>query len=1439
LTAKMKSTPRGKKVIKSNIPKMSRLPSDRLQDKIEKKLTSQKTKRFEKSASMAKSKSNHQNAVKDSSSNDHKLALEAFENQIAVLNALYKVSEGPVFSVDRKYCYTSFNQQHAQVMKKLFGAEIKLGHDLLEYHTNLVDREQAKLNIDLALKGEESSIEAFSGEDARARRKFEISHYPVKDGKGEIIGVVIKALDVQEHYLIEQQLKQANELLEHVTRGAKVIICAVDMDYHFTYFNSAYQDEMVRLTGKKIKIGMSILDALAGDPKQQKSAQEEWDIVMGGQSTNRTVKLPDSKGNQMVYSVLRAPLKDDHGRLVGAGEVAFDNTNQIEMEETLKESEEKYRLLYENNMDGIFLIAPDGEIFAANKAACKMLQRTEEEICQIGRWGVVDRNDPRVLAAGEERRMTGKFFTEMTCIKADGTHFEAEVSSFIFMDSHGNQRTSMIVHDINERKKRESELARLNRTLRALSNSNQALLSAKDPDDYLQRVCQIIMDDCQYAMVWIGLAEHDENKSIRPVAHAGFEEGYLQTLKLTWSDAPRGRGPTGTTIRTGKVSFCRNMLTDPKFEPWRSEAIKRGYASSLALPMEINGKVIGALTVYSRESDPFTPEEVKLLEELTSDFSHSFSTLQMRVEKENVEDTLLASETRFRRLFEAARDGILILDAESGKITEVNPFLVQLLGYSEKEIIGKKLWELGFLKDIAASREAFDELKKVEYKRYEDLPLESKDGNRMEVEFVSNVYSVDHRKVIQCNIRDISARKKIERAQAWLASFPERNPQPIVEVDIAGNIYYQNPATTKLFPDLVKKGKSHPWLANIDQYFEEIHAGESNISTTEVNFGEKHFLQNITFFPGEKRIRIYGTDITARKKAEATQAWMASFPDKYPWPIVEVDRDGKVFYQNPACRILFPDLEEKGKNHPWLSHLEEYFEEAQSGTSNIPSKEVKVGGTYFLQINNYIMENHRVRIYGTDISSRKRAEAAQAWLASFPDNYPWPIVEVDAEGRVYYQNPACSNMFPDLVEKGKNHPWLNHLDEYFEEAKGGESQIASRQVEISDSHYLQINNYVVEANRVRIYGTDISKRVHAEVNRDRLAAILEATPDMVATFTLEGKMLYLNKAVREMLGLPLNVEASSLKINEHMPDWAIQLIEKEAIPQVLRTGVWAGEAMILDKNGKEVPISQSILAHRESNGEIAFLSTVARDISQRKQIEDALLQSGAELEKKVKQRTQELNESHEKLRQQIEERQRLADSLHDAVNQSLFSAGLIAEVLPRLWERDQEEARISLQDLRRLTRGAQAEMRALLNELRPSMITDNSLDYLLGILAETFSGRTNIPVSLSVPKDVKLPDEVKTVFYRVCQEALNNVVKHANASQVQIRLTQQEGVSDLQISDNGCGFDPNDANVSHYGLGMIRDRMKSIQGQLSVVSKKSKGCMIHILWSDQGTREAE
>jgi diguanylate cyclase (GGDEF)-like protein/PAS domain S-box-containing protein len=130
------------------------------------------------------------------------------------------------------------------------------------------------------------------------------------------------------------------------------------------------------------------------------------------------------------------------------------------------------------------------------------------------------------------------------------------------------------------------------------------------------------------------------------------------------------------------------------------------------------------------------------------------------------------SELRYRRLFEAAQDGILILDAQTGAITDVNPFLIKLLGYTREELIQKKLWEVGAFKDIEASREAFEALQKHEYIRYEDLPLRAKNGKLIDVEFVSNVYLVGGEKVIQCNIRDISERKRAQdallRSQALL-----------------------------------------------------------------------------------------------------------------------------------------------------------------------------------------------------------------------------------------------------------------------------------------------------------------------------------------------------------------------------------------------------------------------------------------------------------------------------------------------------------------------------------------------------------------------------------------------------------------------------------------------------------------------------------------------
>ncbi len=167
---------------------------------------------------------------------------------------------------------------------------------------------------------------------------------------------------------------------------------------------------------------------------------------------------------------------------------------------------------------------------------------------------------------------------------------------------------------------------------------------------------------------------------------------------------------------------------------------------------------------------------------------------ESHLEKERAVSALQDSEKRYRRLFESAKDGILILDADTGKVVDVNPFLLQLLGYAYDAICGQYIWELGVFKDIAASREAFKTLQHNEYIRYDDLPLETLDGRPIAVEFVSNVYVVDYSKVIQCNIRDITGRKKADAERKRLMAAIEQVGDAIVMTDAQGTIQYVNPA---------------------------------------------------------------------------------------------------------------------------------------------------------------------------------------------------------------------------------------------------------------------------------------------------------------------------------------------------------------------------------------------------------------------------------------------------------------------------------------------------------------------------------------------------------------------------------------------------------------------------------------------------------------------
>ncbi len=203
----------------------------------------------------------------------------------------------------------------------------------------------------------------------------------------------------------------------------------------------------------------------------------------------------------------------------------------------------------------------------------------------------------------------------------------------------------------------------------------------------------------------------------------------------------------------------------------------------------------------------------------------------------------------------------------------------------------------------------------------------------------------------------------------------------------------------------------------------------------------------------------------------------------------------------------------------------------------------------------------------------------------------------------------------------------------------------------------------------------------------------------------------------------------------------------------------------------------------------------------------------------------------------LEERQRLARNLHDAINQSLFSAGIIAEVLPNLWERDQELARQSLQDLRKLTLSAQAEMRALLAELRPSTVIDSNLDDLLTLLGNALAGRIGISVDVIADHAILLPSSVQVAFYRVCQEALNNIVKHANPGKVEIILKEELPEIEMRIRDDGNGFNLDETAPDHYGLKMMRERAEAVDARLLITSQPGQGTEIVLCWTAKSPQE--
>jgi PAS domain S-box-containing protein len=257
---------------------------------------------------------------------------------------------------------------------------------------------------------------------------------------------------------------------------------------------------------------------------------------------------------------------------------------------------------------------------------------------------------------------------------------------------------------------------------------------AEDEQTLLDDICRIVCDEAGYLMTWVGYAEDDDARTIRPVARAGVDDGYLEQAGINWADTERGRGASGTAIRSGESVCIQDFTADPHAAPWLDGAVQRGYRSSIALPLkDEHAHSFGVLNIYSGETDAFIPDEIRLLEELAGDLAFGIIVLRARIERNRAEETLRNSERLLAEIIDFFPDAILAIDQDK-RITIWNRAIEQMTGIPAAEMIGKGdyLYTIPFYGE--ARPQLMDLFWKSEHEIATRYPILKREGDTLVIE---------------------------------------------------------------------------------------------------------------------------------------------------------------------------------------------------------------------------------------------------------------------------------------------------------------------------------------------------------------------------------------------------------------------------------------------------------------------------------------------------------------------------------------------------------------------------------------------------------------------------------------------------------------------------------------------------------------------------------
>jgi PAS domain S-box-containing protein len=440
-------------------------------------------------------------------------------------------------------------------------------------------------------------------------------------------------MDVTERKRAEAAVTLERKRFETILDGLPAMICLLTPGYEVAFANHAFRKHFGEAQGRKCYeycFGESTPCAFCESFQVLKTGKpHDWEVVT---KENRCIHAFDS------------PFTDVDGSALIL-EMNLDVTQQREAERRLRQS----------------------------TAELKEAQR----VAQLGSWSMdvetgdvtwseelyemlgLDPSQPAVAYSQQKRIFTPESWARLTThlaetvrtglpyeleletLRRDGTHGWMLARGEPVCDENGMvKRLRGVALDITKRKEAERRLERVNRTLEAMGVCADALMRCSHEADMLQRVCDAVVEVAGYRMAWVGYAEHDEDCTVRPLAWAGHEDGYVLGAHISWADVKRGRGPTGVAIRTGNPAICHDIAHDPHLNPWKEQALKRGYQASIVLPLRTEAESFGAISIYAAEREAFDTRECQLLEELARNMSYAITALRAHAELQQLNQQL-------------------------------------------------------------------------------------------------------------------------------------------------------------------------------------------------------------------------------------------------------------------------------------------------------------------------------------------------------------------------------------------------------------------------------------------------------------------------------------------------------------------------------------------------------------------------------------------------------------------------------------------------------------------------------------------------------------------------------------------------------------------------------------------------------------------------------